>query len=70
MFPIRRLASQSLVQVRNQSTFAKYLPDLSGVNGQTTLGNLSERLYTKYRYRLVWPIAGWIGFLYVTLWEE
>jgi hypothetical protein len=56
-----------LVGLRFNSTL-KFLPNLQGVNGNTTLGEVYNRVYGKYRYRLVWPILGWIGFLYYNLW--
>ena len=56
--------------IRSASTLSSYLPNMTGVSSSTTLGELSSRLYTNYRYRLVWPIGAWIGFLYLTLWEE
>ncbi|KAI9005376.1 hypothetical protein BC832DRAFT_557278 [Gaertneriomyces semiglobifer] len=68
-------ASRALVPRRHQSTsvFAadnlkKFLPDVK-FTGETTLGEIFEKGYTRYRYRLVYPIAAWVGFLYVYMWH-
>ncbi|KAJ3254339.1 hypothetical protein HK103_007221 [Boothiomyces macroporosus] len=53
--------------VRHSST--KILPDLSGVNSSTTLGELSDRLFFKYKYRLAIPVVAWVGFLYYNFWN-
>ncbi|KAJ3019787.1 hypothetical protein HKX48_001760 [Thoreauomyces humboldtii] len=64
----------AIVQRRAQSTsvfardnFAKYAPDLK-LSGETTLGEVWDKAYVKYRYRLVYPIVAWVGFLYWQLW--
>jgi hypothetical protein len=64
----RRFVVPSKALVRHQSTLKSYLPKLQGINGNTTLGEVYERLYSKYQYRLIYPIAAWAGFLYYTLW--
>ena len=56
--------------IRRSASTSSYFPDVKGVSLDTSLGEVWNRVYTKYRYRLVWPIVGWIGFLYLTLWEE
>ncbi|KAJ3175369.1 hypothetical protein HK101_010682 [Irineochytrium annulatum] len=60
---------------RSQSTsvFAadnlkKFVPNVK-FTSQTTLGELWDGLYVKYRYRLAYPIALWVGFLYYHLWN-
>ncbi|KAI8902837.1 hypothetical protein BC833DRAFT_616364 [Globomyces pollinis-pini] len=54
------------------SPFKRYqsslLPNFQGVNGNTTLGELFTRVYSGYRYRLIWPIVGWAGLCYYFLW--
>ncbi|KAI8919407.1 hypothetical protein DFJ77DRAFT_424460, partial [Powellomyces hirtus] len=47
--------------------FAKYVPDIK-LTGETTLGEVWEKCYVKYRYRLIYPIGLWVGFLYWKLW--
>ncbi|KAL2918610.1 hypothetical protein HK105_202011 [Polyrhizophydium stewartii] len=73
----RRLASQALsrravpanmVQARSNWSLSSSLPNLKGVNGETTLGEVWDRVYVKYRYRLMYPLAAWIGFLWYNLW--
>ncbi|KAJ3190743.1 hypothetical protein HK101_008421 [Irineochytrium annulatum] len=61
--------------VRSQSTsvFAadnlkKFVPSVK-FTSETTLGELWDGLYVKYRYRLAYPIALWVGFLYYNLWN-
>ncbi|KAI8927900.1 hypothetical protein BC831DRAFT_393210, partial [Entophlyctis helioformis] len=44
------------------------VPNVKGITGETTLGEVYDRVYTKYQYRLLYPIAGWIGFLWYFLW--
>ena len=49
-------------------SFKSRLPNYQGLTGQSTLGEVYERFYTKYQYRLIYPIVGWVGFLYWALW--
>lgn len=62
-----KFSFQMFRQVRNLS-FKARLPNYAGLNKNSTLGEVYERFYTKYQYRLVYPIVGWVGFLYYTLW--
>ncbi|KAH6566095.1 hypothetical protein BASA50_011061 [Batrachochytrium salamandrivorans] len=56
------------MQTRSNWNLSAGLPNLKGMNGQTTLGELWERAYVKYQYRLMYPIAAWVGFLWYNLW--
>lgn len=49
-------------------TLQLLLPNMSGVSSQTTLGELYSRAYTQYPRRLIYPVLGWAGLLYYTLW--
>ncbi|KNC98132.1 uncharacterized protein SPPG_06539 [Spizellomyces punctatus DAOM BR117] len=62
--PQRRMASTSVFAADN---FKKYVPDVR-LTGETTLGEIYEKAYVRYRYRLLYPIAAWVGFLYYYLW--
>ncbi|KAJ3306238.1 hypothetical protein HDV03_000158 [Kappamyces sp. JEL0829] len=66
----RQLKTQSMLLSRRSASFTSFLPNLKGVSSETTLGEVYERVYTGYRYKLIWPVVGWIGFLYLTLWED
>ncbi|KAJ3147101.1 hypothetical protein HDU86_008097 [Geranomyces michiganensis] len=70
--PQRRLASSSTssanTSVFARENFAKYRPDIK-FTGETTLGEVWEKCYVKYRYRLVYPIVAWVGFLYYKMWH-
>ncbi|KAJ3151813.1 hypothetical protein HDU89_001862 [Geranomyces variabilis] len=68
--PQRRLASSSSANtsVFARENFAKYYPDIK-FTGETTLGEVWEKCYVKYRYRLIYPIAAWVGFLYYKMWN-
>ncbi|KAI8822543.1 uncharacterized protein EV422DRAFT_524414 [Fimicolochytrium jonesii] len=66
----RRFASQghpANSSVFARDNFAKYVPDVK-ISPETTLGELWEKCYVKYRYRLLYPIAAWVGFLYYQFW--
>ncbi|KAJ3117111.1 hypothetical protein HDU96_007900 [Phlyctochytrium bullatum] len=78
MLPItaRRLfvRSPTVVARRSQSTsvFAadnlkKFVPNVT-ITENTTLGELWDGVYVKYKYRLAYPVALWIGFLWYNLW--
>ena len=55
-------------QARHQSTIRQFLPQMN-FTSQTTLGQVFDSMYVKYRYRLVYPIIGWVGVLYYFLWN-
>ncbi|KAJ3417377.1 hypothetical protein HDV05_004842 [Chytridiales sp. JEL 0842] len=59
----RRAASTS---VFSKDTFAKYVPQVK-LQGSTTLGEIWDAAFVKYRYRLAYPIAIWVGFLWYNL---
>eukprot|EP00842_Homolaphlyctis_polyrhiza_P001640 jgi/Hompol1/2477/HPOL_000096-RA len=44
------------------------LPNFKGVHSGTTLGELYDRAYTKYQYRIMYPVLAWVGFLWYNLW--
>nr|KAJ3421572.1 Squamous cell carcinoma antigen recognized by T-cells 3 [Polyrhizophydium stewartii] len=64
----RRAVPANMVQARSNWSLSSSLPNLKGVNGETTLGEVWDRVYVKYRYRLMYPLAAWIGFLWYNLW--
>jgi hypothetical protein len=58
---------------RSQSTgvfssdnLKKYVPQVK-LSGSTTLGEVWDAVYAKYKYRLAYPIILWVGFLYYNL---
>jgi hypothetical protein len=67
-FATKLTAVPSRLYTRQQSTIAKYLPNFTGVNSKTTLGEVWDRAYTNYRYRLAYVVLAWGGFLWYNLW--
>ncbi|KAJ3293655.1 hypothetical protein HK104_004293 [Borealophlyctis nickersoniae] len=51
----------------SSANFTKFFPKLK-ITGDTTLGEIWEAGYVKYRYRLVYPIILWATFLWWNLW--
>ncbi|KAJ3128256.1 hypothetical protein HK098_004830 [Nowakowskiella sp. JEL0407] len=60
----RRFQSTS---VMSWSHFKKFLPKVE-LKESTTLGEVYDSLWTRYRYRHVYPIAAWVLFLWYNLW--
>ncbi|KAJ3211537.1 hypothetical protein HDU67_004440 [Dinochytrium kinnereticum] len=46
----------------------KFVPNVK-LSGETTLGQLWEGIYVKYKYRLAYPVGLWVGFLWYNLWQ-
>ncbi|KAI8609425.1 hypothetical protein BC830DRAFT_1049849, partial [Chytriomyces sp. MP71] len=44
------------------------LPNTAGLSLNSTLGEVHERFYAKYQYRLIYPVLLWAGFLWYNLW--
>ncbi|KAI9205700.1 uncharacterized protein BJ171DRAFT_501208 [Polychytrium aggregatum] len=60
------------VRHNSNSVFAsdnlkKFVPKVEFTDS-TTLGQIWDACYVKYRYRLIYPVIGWIGVLYYFLW--
>ncbi|KAI9350059.1 hypothetical protein DFJ73DRAFT_832967 [Zopfochytrium polystomum] len=61
---IVRHSSNSVLAWSHLKTF---LPRLN-YNGSSTLGEVYDGLYAKYKYRLAYPVLLWGLFLYSNLW--
>ncbi|KAJ8324172.1 hypothetical protein QVD99_008508 [Batrachochytrium dendrobatidis] len=61
--------SLQMQQFRSNWNFSSALPNLKGINGQTTLGEVWDRAYVKYQYKLMYPVSAWILFLWYNLWN-
>ncbi len=66
--------SQNLIKSRlthntifSWNTISSKFPPLK-VNSQTTLGEIWEVAFVKYKYRAAYPVIAWIGFLWYNLW--
>ncbi|KAI9105823.1 hypothetical protein DFS34DRAFT_601060 [Phlyctochytrium arcticum] len=62
--PQRRAASTSVFALDN---LKKFVPPVK-LSPETTLGEIYEKAYVKYQYRLAYPIIAWVAFLYYQLW--
>ena len=61
----RRFASSN--SIFQWSTVAEKLPQVP-LKSSTTLGELWDAAFVKYKYRAAYPLLGYIGFLYYSLW--
>ncbi|KAI8831024.1 hypothetical protein CcCBS67573_g00974 [Chytriomyces confervae] len=65
-----RFQSTKTVGAFSSESIGALFPSTAGLSANSTLGEVYERLYTKYEYRLAYPIALWVGFLWYNLWIE
>ncbi|RKO89195.1 hypothetical protein BDK51DRAFT_46901 [Blyttiomyces helicus] len=66
-----RLAAPARAQstsVFARDNLVKFVPNVK-FTPETTLGDLHEGLYVKYRYRLAYVAIGWTGLLYYLFWN-
>ena len=49
------------------STITSKLPQVK-LSSSTTLGEVWEGAFVKYKYRAVYPVLLWVGFLWYNLW--
>ncbi|KAJ3087539.1 hypothetical protein HK102_010835 [Quaeritorhiza haematococci] len=69
--PAARLALQrraaSGTSVFAPSHLAKFFPQVE-LKGTTTLGEVWDAVFAKYKYRMVYPVLAWVGFCYWAMW--
>ncbi len=65
---VRQQSTQSSNSILSMSTITSKLPQVK-LSSSTTLGELWEGAFVKYKYRAVYPILLWVGFLWYNLWS-
>ncbi|KAJ3191989.1 hypothetical protein HDU82_003348 [Entophlyctis luteolus] len=69
----RRFLSSSAASPRTVGVFSReglayLLPKTAHLSANSTLGEVWDAVYTKYPYRLAYPVLLWATFLWYNLW--
>ncbi|KAJ3006669.1 UNVERIFIED_CONTAM: hypothetical protein HDU68_003957 [Siphonaria sp. JEL0065] len=67
---VRAYSTGKTVGAFSGESIGALLPRVSHLNSSSTLGEVADAVYTKYQYRLIYPVALWAGFLWYNLWVD